>query len=421
MSLYVFGFAVGPALWAPLSEMYGRRVIFVGTSCAMAVFVAATAGAGNMASVLVFRFLTATFGAAPLSNGGGVAADLFGALERGLALSVFGSAPFLGPTLGPIIGGFVSMNVGWRWVQGVCAIFAGVVFLLLTLFMRETYAPTLLRRAAARLSRETGKVYVSTLDRGNKGRSTEPAQLFARALGRPWVMLFREPIVLISSVYMAILYGTLYMLFPAFPIVYGQLRGWNPGVGSLPFLGITAGMLLGIAYCMLDDRFRYQKIARAGVSAATPEDRLPPAMVGAAAIPAGLFAFAWTNAPEVHWAVSVSLCAPFAFGTVLVFTALFNYQLDAYAVFAASVLAAGAILRALVGGAFPLFTTYMYRDLGVHWASSVPGFLTVLCLPFPFVMYRYGARIRMRCKMAAEAAELLHRLRAADNNDDGGA
>ena len=400
MSLYVFGFAVGPALWAPLSEMYGRRVIFVGTSCAMAVFVAATAGAGNMASVLVFRFLTATFGAAPLSNGGGVAADLFGALERGLALSVFGSAPFLGPTLGPIIGGFVSMNVGWRWVQGVCAIFAGVVFLLLTLFMRETYAPTLLRRAAARLSRETGKVYVSTLDRGNKGRSTEPAQLFARALGRPWVMLFREPIVLISSVYMAILYGTLYMLFPAFPIVYGQLRGWNPGVGSLPFLGITAGMLLGIAYCMLDDRFRYQKIARAGVSAATPEDRLPPAMVGAAAIPAGLFAFAWTNAPEVHWAVSVSLCAPFAFGTVLVF---------------------GAILRALVGGAFPLFTTYMYRDLGVHWASSVPGFLTVLCLPFPFVMYRYGARIRMRCKMAAEAAELLHRLRAADNNDDGGA
>lgn len=80
-------------------------------------------------------------------------------------------------------------------------------------------------------------------------------------------------------------------------------------------------------------------------------------------------------------------------------------------IFAASVLAATAVLRSLFGAVFPLFTPYMYRNLGIHWASSVPAFLALACLPFPFLFYKFGMRIRMSCKFAAEAAEVLTRMR----------
>lgn len=80
-------------------------------------------------------------------------------------------------------------------------------------------------------------------------------------------------------------------------------------------------------------------------------------------------------------------------------------------IYAASVLAANSVLRSLFGAAFPLFTTAMYQNLGIHWASSIPAFLAVACLPFPFLFYKYGAAIRMKCKFAAEAAEVLVRMR----------
>jgi hypothetical protein len=123
-----------------------------------------------------------------------------------------------------------------------------------------------------------------------------------------------------------------------------------------------------------------------------------------------MFAFAWTNYPRIHWSVSIILSAPFGFGCVLVILPIVNYLIDAYTIYAASVLAAAAIFRSIVGAVFPLFTTQMYDRLGIHWASSLPAFLTVACMPFPFVMYRYGGALRMKCKYAFEAAEMMRRM-----------
>lgn len=96
---------------------------------------------------------------------------------------------------------------------------------------------------------------------------------------------------------------------------------------------------------------------------------------------------------------------------VLVFLGIMNYLIDAYTIFAASVLAANSVLRSLFGAIFPLFTTYMYNGLGIHWASSVPGFLALACVPFPFLFYKYGSAIRVRCKYAAEADRFLKKMR----------
>ncbi|EFE42601.1 MFS multidrug transporter, putative [Trichophyton verrucosum HKI 0517] len=412
VSLFVLGFAIGPLIWAPMSELFGRQLLFFGTYLALTAFNAGAAGSPNMATLLVLRFFAGSFGSSPLTNAGGVIADMFPASHRGLAMGIFAIAPFLGPVLGPVIGGFLGESAGWRWVEGFLAIFSGVVWIIGSIFLPETYPPVLLRKRAQRLSKLTGKVYASRMD-VEQGKLSI-GQAFKTALMRPWILLFREPIVLLLSTYMAIVYGTLYMLFSAFPVVYQQHRGWSPGIGGLAFLGVLGGILAAMVINLLDNK-RYAKVSKEYNGFAPPEERLPVAIIGGIAIPIGLFWFAWTNGPQIHWIVSIIASAPFGFGMVLVFLCLMNYLIDAYTIYAASVLAANSVLRSLFGAAFPLFTRYMYQNLGIHWASTIPAFLALACVPFPFLFYIYGANIRKRCKFAGEADAFMQKLMQANS------
>ncbi|KAH7374174.1 major facilitator superfamily domain-containing protein [Cadophora sp. MPI-SDFR-AT-0126] len=414
ITFFVLGFAIGPLIWAPLSEMYGRQFLFIGTYTLLTAFGAGTAGSKNIQTMIILRFLAGCFGSSPLTNAGGVIADMFLPDQRGLAMSVFSAAPFLGPTLGPIIGGFLGQAEGWRWVEGLMAIFTGVLCIIGALTIPETYVPVLLRKRAEKLSEMTGKVYRSKLDL-EKGRKTV-GEAYRIALTRPWSLLFLEPIVLLLSIYMAIVFGTLYLMFAAFPIVYQQNRGWSDGIAGLPFLGVMIGMLLGVAYGIPDNR-RYVRASKRAGGKAPPEQRLVPAMVGSFFLPVGLFWFAWTNGRSVHWIVSVIGTVPFGFGMVLVFLSIMNYLIDAYTIYAASVLAAASVLRSLFGATFPLFATPMYRNLGIHWASSVPAFLALVCVPFPFLFFKYGPAIRSRCKYAAEAKKMMDEMMNKARNE----
>ncbi|KAM0342922.1 hypothetical protein ACHAPU_009126 [Fusarium lateritium] len=409
ISLYVLGFAFGPLVWAPLSELYGRRKIIFLTFMATTVFSAGAAGAGSISALLVLRFLSGSIGSAPFSNAPAVIADMFDKSERGLAMCMFSGAPFLGPAVGPIVGGFLGQAAGWRWLLGLMAAFTGVSWLAVSIIVPETYAPYILRKRAEKLSNITGKTYISTLD-ADKPPSSTIHQLKA-TLTRPWRLLFVEPIVLITSIYISIIYGTMYMCFAAFPIVFQQGRGWNQGIGGLAFTGIVIGVVLSIISFVFEDK-RYARAARRRGSPMLPEDRLPPAMVGSVLIPLGLFWFAWTAFPNVHWIVPIIGTVFFAWGLVLVFMALLNYLIDSYVIFAASVMAANSALRSLFGAAFPLFTRQMYGGLGVQWASSIPAFLALACVPFPFLFFRYGKRMRRNCKYASEAAAVLEKMQA---------
>jgi len=399
---------------------------------ALAAFNAGAAGSRNIQTLLILRFFAGAFGSSPLTNAGGVIADMFPASQRGIAMAIFAAAPFLGPTLGPIVGGFLGETKGWRWVEGLMAIFTGCLWIIGSLTIPETYAPVILRRRAARLSSLTGQIYKSKIE-VEQGKQTV-GQAFKISLSRPWIFLFTEPIVFLLSLYMAIIYGTLYMMFGAFPIVFQQDRGWSPGIGGLAFIGVAVGMMAAVIYSLFDNN-RYNRVAAKHNDRAPPEARLPPSMLGSIFLPIGLFWFAWTNAPSIHWSVSIIGTAPFGFGMVLVFLSIINYLIDAYVIYAASVLAANSVIRSIFGAVFPLFTTCkfcshlrlqpemlmrqpdMYEGLGIHWASSVPAFLALACVPFPFLFYKYGEPIRMKCKWAAEAAKVLEELRSSDEGE----
>lgn len=275
----------------------------------------------------------------------------------------------------------------------------------------ETYGPVLLTKRADELSKANDKLYLSILDiRQGKKR---PSEVIQRAIVRPWVLLFKEPIVLIASLYMAIIYGTVYMFMGAMPIVYNEDRGWSEGIGGLAFLGIAIGIVFGVIYAIWDNHKRYMKLFLS--KSATAESRLPPAIVGAISLPVGMFAFAWTNYSSIYWSASIVLTMPFGFGCVLIILPIVNYLIDSYTIYAASVLAAAAIFRSIVGAVFPLFTAQMYHNLGIHWASSIPAFLALACMPFPLIMYRHGPALRMRCKYAFEADELVRKMQMQQN------
>ncbi|RXK35538.1 multiple drug resistance protein [Tremella mesenterica] len=412
ISLFVVGFAFGPLIWAPLSEVYGRRIIYIISYTSMTLWTGVTIASPNVASLLVFRFLAGFFGSSPLANAGGTIADVLDANQRGLGMAVYAAAPFLGPALGPITGGFLGLTLGWRSIFIFLTIFAGSVTILMFLLSAETYAPNLLRKRAATLSKVTGKIYRF---RADAKRPITLTAVLKVSLLRPWKFLVIEPIVLILSIYIAIIYGILYLNFSAYPIVFQREHGFNTGEGGLAFLGILVGCLIAVTISATVTNPQYIKIAKSKGGRALPEDRLPPSIWGGILLVVGLGGFAATDGPNVHWIAPIMFGIPFGCGVVTVFLAVLGYLIDSYTIYAASVLAANSVIRSLFGAAFPLFTTYMYENLGVHWAAALPGFLALACIPFTVIFYRYGASIRAKCKYAADAEKQMSMILAARN------
>ncbi|QRW16511.1 major facilitator superfamily transporter [Rhizoctonia solani] len=399
ISLYVVGFGLGPLVWGPLSEMYGRRLIFMISFLPFVLLHLGGALAHNIPTLLVTRFLAGSFGSSPLTNAGGTIADMFTAKERGLASALFAMAPFAGPVLGPIVGGYVSESrAGWRWNFWIMFIFSAVMFVLSVSFVPETFAPVLLRRRARELHAESeGKLhYVSKYEKGNKKSFGEIMKI---NLSRPFVLLFREPIVLLFSIYTALIYGTLYGLFAAFPVVFQRGRHFSPGEGGLAFLGVGLGIIIATACTPISNKIYYRAMEK-GNGVAPPEARLVMACVGAILLPISMTWFAWTTYPSVHYIVPIIAGVPFGAGMLFVFTSVISYLIDSYTLYAASALAANAVLRSIMGAAFPLFTPRMYASLGDQWACMVFAFLALACTPMPFLFYRFGPAIRARSKFS---------------------
>ena len=131
----------------------------------------------------------------------------------------------------------------------------------------------------------------------------------------------------------------------------------------------------------------------------------------------GLFIFVWTSRETMPWILPVIGSGIFGFGNVLLSLGCVNYFIDAYVIYAASVIAANAMLRSVLRATFPLFTATMYKHLSIHWASSIPAFLALACMPFPSVFARYGAAIRSQCKYAAEAQKALDEMLKTTSGD----
>ncbi|KAL5336386.1 major facilitator superfamily domain-containing protein [Aspergillus crustosus] len=397
-SLVVFGFALGPLVWSPMSELYGRKYpLFTGYAL-FAIFQIPVAVAKNVETIMVCRFLMGFLGCSPLAVVGGAMADFWDPIDRAVAIAMFSAATFVGPVLGPIVGGFLTDSyLGWRWTAWITLIAAGSFGGIAWFVVPETYHPVLLQRRAARLRRETGNQDIHAFLDNHKPTFRD---ILVKYLFRPVQMLFLEPILILITIYLALVYGILYLFFEAYPVSFQEGRGWtNGGVAGLPFIGIMIGVLCGVALIIWQTKTRFaRKLAKHG--RVVPEERLVPMMVASVLLPAGLFWFGWTSDKDIHWMAQVVAGVPIGMGILVIFMQGLNYIIDVYLMFANSAIAANTLIRSSLGGAFPLFSVQMYHKLGVNWASSLLGFITVAMIPIPIVFFIYGKKIRAMSKFS---------------------
>ncbi|KAI0390779.1 MFS general substrate transporter [Xylariaceae sp. FL0594] len=402
VSVYLLGFAFGPILVAPLSEIYGRVPVYHVCNVGFIAFSVACALAPTLNALIAFRFLAGVFGVAPVTNGGGTVADMIPQKNRAVVLSIFSIGPLLGPIVGPIAGGFLSESAGWRWNFWLLAIISGVVTVLMLVVMRESYAPVILQRKAERLRKETGNPLLrSRLDIG-----LSPRDYFTRSAVRPAKMFLFSPIINITAFYTALTYGYLYLMFTTMTAVFQGQYGFSTSLVGLAFLGLGVGSFVGvILYSATSDRYIARKAAEADRIAEEtgtekqgmkPEYRLPLLPLGSACIPAGLFLYGWSAQYKVHWIVPIIGTGLCGVGNILVFFCIQTYLVDAFTVYAASAIASNTIIRSVVGGVLPLAGLRLFEKLGYGWGNSLLGFIAIAFLPIAFIIRRYGERLRKR-------------------------
>ncbi|PLB52009.1 putative MFS multidrug transporter [Aspergillus steynii IBT 23096] len=396
VTVFVIGFGVGPMAFAPMSEMFGRRPVYAVTLLIAVIFVIPCAVSKNIGTLIVCRAIDGIAFSAPMTLVGGTLADLWRNEERGVPMAAFSASPFLGPAIGPLAGGYLFDASGWRWLYWLQLILAFVAWVLITFTVPETYAPSILKKRAKKLRKtENDPKFVTETE-------IDPlpiGQKLRVVLLRPFQLLFLEPIVLFISIYMSVLYGLLYMFFVAYPIVYQSGKEWSAGSTGLMFIPLAIGVLMSAACAPFVNK-HYLSVSAQYDGKPPPEKRLIPMMFSCWLIPVGLFIFAWTSYPRIHWIGPAIGGWPVGFGFIFLYNSANNYLVDTYQHQAASALAAKTFLRSMWGASTVLFTEQMYERLGYQWASSLLAFIALACCAIPYVFYFKGESIRRYSRFA---------------------
>ncbi|KKA26691.1 hypothetical protein TD95_001630 [Thielaviopsis punctulata] len=400
LTLYTLGLAFGPPVIAPLSEVFGRKYVYLFSSTAFLIFTGCCTAMHNFAGLLVMRFLAGFFGSSALATGAGTIADVWGLSKAGAyAGLLFILGPFLGPTLGPLAGAYImESHSDWRWTLYTTLILAAPIWL------------------ATAVMRETSKVWILRNEPGHELdiSASKIGGVLRTALTKPIKMLLTDSVVLVLALYSAYAYALVFSYFASTSFILQLFYRFTLREVGLSFIAVIIGYIVATAMFGVFTNRVEGHAAKLG-RPPRPELRLLSACVGSILLPASLFWYAW----EVHvggkWAAEVASGILFGWGAFSIFLSIIIYQVEFFGAesgasaiatlcLAANLnslipaLAANGVIRYIMGAVFPLFTVQMYENLGVHWAGSTFAFLAVGMIPIPFLLYRFGEKLRKRSK-----------------------
>jgi MFS family permease len=315
---------------------------------------------------------------------GPIMADMFCKEERGKSLAIATFVPYLGPALGPIVGGAISQKLEWPWLFYVLSMFNTLIWVIGLVFVRESYTPVLLaRKHRAAAATSTPRSFGATLSE------------MAANLRRPLQLLWQRPIIQVLALIIALNFGVYCLLLSTFATLWIQRYGESTFVSTLHYIAISVGITLATqgGGRFMDWVFAKQK-ARSQGGIVTPEFRVPCLILTVILIPVGLFWYGWAAEKGAHWVVVDVGVGIFVCGSFLLAQALLAYLLDEFS-HAASANAASRMLSNMLGFAFPIFAPQLYRRLGYGWGNSVLAFLFIgLGCPVPLLLWVYGAKLR---------------------------
>ncbi|KAM3499453.1 hypothetical protein MY10362_007284 [Beauveria mimosiformis] len=387
--LFVIAYGIGPLILSPLSSLptLGHSPVYVLGSLAFCLLNIGTALSKNIQTVLILRFLGGFVGSAPISVGGASLMEIYKPNEVPYAIALYAVSGVCGPILGPVcLSRWIKRWKTWTatlWLlSGITAFTTVSTFF----FLPETLASNILLRRAKRLRAQTGNPAYQSETEIQPGENL--AARIVKDIGNDLKLACLDPVILFVNLHTMLVYGVLYLWFEFFPFVFDGIYHFTPIQQGLAFFGILVGAAVSVAAYVLWLYISYQpRVADVNV-VVEPEARLIPGQTGAICIPICLFIFAWTSRESVHWIVPIIGTAFFAPGFYLTFQSILNYLGESYPRHVASVFAGNTFFRSSFGGALPLAAPRMLNSLGIGWASSALGFISVAMVPLPFILHR---------------------------------
>lgn len=400
---FLLGFGPGAIIAGPVSEVLGRNQIYLPALTLLCLFIMASGLSPNIGGQIVFRFIACVVGSAPSVCAGGTVSDLWSPMEKTYIFPLFSLFGFGGVALGPAMGAWIADSPvlhSWRWAEWVTLMLAGVNLLLTFLVQPETYAPVLLSWKAKHLRKITGD------ERYYAAHEIERISLCTRlelALRRPFTLAVHEPIILLISLYLSVVYIIVFTFLSGFDFVFRQTYNISQGLSNTIFLGILVGVWLTCPFLpwIYKQTVKAQREAESnGHTQFDPELRLLYAMLGAPVMPISLLWMAWTSYPSISIWSPILASAAFGFAANMIFITSYLYLIDAYETYAASALVFSTLSRYLCAGSMAVVAIPFYKNVGHHWTVTILAGFSLLLAPIPFVFYRYGHIIRRKSRFA---------------------
>lgn len=391
---FLFAVSITPLVLAPLSEVYGRNPIYLTAVLVFTILYIPQALAKNITTMIVVRWFQGMAASVGNSMVAGSVSDVFHANERGFPMSLYAISVYIAQGVSPYVSSVTVSHANWRimfWWQGG---FALLTYVLMFLVLKETRGPVLLSRRAKKLTKETGKLHKCRAD-------DERLNFFVMvkvSLIRPMQYLICEPVVLSFALWIGFLWGIIFISLEAIPIVFAEY-GWDADQQHLALLTIAVGGTIGYFFNFHQEKL-YAATARKYAGKPPPEARLYYAAAGAILAPIGLFIFAWTGRPGISPAAPIIGLTVFNLALFPVYLAVFSYLADVYERYASSALAAQSFLRNTFAAGFPLFSQQMYNKLTPKYASTLLACIACVLGVVPFVLLKYGDRIRKHSRAA---------------------
>ncbi|CBX91784.1 hypothetical protein LEMA_P044900.1 [Plenodomus lingam JN3] len=385
VALYLIGCSIGPFLYAPIGEIYGRKLAIGGGHSLMLVFAIASAVAPSWNSLLVFRFFAGMGSAAPMTVSAGIVADIFPKpVTRGYIVSCLMAAT----TIGSLVASVVSLQVMAKWRDSwrICFWIQTAVTGLswLTLFTMPETNPD--------------SVFVS----GANHNYTMSISLQRFLL--PFRMAFFEPIVFTICMFLSLEYSIFYLFFQLIPPLFielGYVKDQESGLLFVPF--IVGTIIACIGYIMIDTPL--QRVAARSMQTLVNAERrrLPPAYLGGFLIVLSLFLIGYSTARRAHFAYALILEGVFGLGFLLIFIGLTVYIVDAYQTLSSSALASSFFIRNIMGASLPFAEEPMIRNLGGKWSFYILGLVSLLLAFVICGFHFYGPWLRKRSPLCQDS------------------
>ena len=399
LGLFCFNMAcaLAPLFLAPFCELVGRRVVYVGAYALFVICFIGLALGQNIATILVMRTLSGLFGCVGTILVGGTFSDIYRPDERATPMACFSYVAILGTVGAPIYAGFINETIGWRWIEGIQGLSNIPLLLIILVSLRETRGGVTLHKRAKALRAATGdERYKAKMDLEAKNIKEMLHNSSVKAVH----MLATEPVVFAFGLWIAFAWFVTFLFLSVIPITFQEKRGWSEGVAGLPYISLCIGVTIGFGLNFLQIR-KYEAILKSRDRKILPESRLYGAICGAGFLPVGLFIYSFTQYGYLPWIAPIIALAPISMGIFFIFESTYSFTSDCYGENSSSAIAGQGLMRNSLGAVAPLFASQFFHNVGSQYAGLILAIAGTLLTFIPFVMFKFGHKLRERSKLAS--------------------